>query len=41
MLIRGAKLFRRSAEVWGYSLETWVDPGELPMPPTPTRLPPN
>jgi hypothetical protein len=30
MLIRGAKLFRRSAEVWGYSLETWVDADELP-----------
>lgn len=30
MLIRGSSLFRRKANVWGYSLETWVAEGDLP-----------
>ena len=32
MLIRGAKLFRRRADIWGYSLETWVDPDDMAGP---------
>jgi hypothetical protein len=30
LTIRGSRLFRRKADVWGYSLETWLDEGDLP-----------